>query len=328
MTPEQVQSWARHTHGSALYARLAGVIADSPELMRVLNQIPNRPRPNVLLAVVHYLLMDGLGPELARFYPSLTDEPLHPEGVGPFFTEFVLDNEPVIVALAATRYTQTNECRRCVALLPAIWASGFDRFHLIDIGTSAGLNLAVDRYRYRWDGLQWGPVAGVTLETELRGRPPNPRAIEVLTRTGLDLKPVDPTDQRERRWLDALIWPEHSERRARLRAALDVVSSVDTRLVAGSATETLGPTLDTLPPGEPAVVMHSFVFNQLTGGQREVVSSLLAKAGERRPLHRVSFELLDDNDEWARLGVDDGSGLVEIGQGHPHGEWLELYALP
>lgn len=144
-----IREWATHAHGSPLYGVLCAVVADSDELLRILNRILNRPYPNVFFAAVHYLLMKGDGPELAGFYPSLTDDPEPLAAVGRPFREFVVSREEEIIELGRTRHTQTNGCRRCVALLPAIWRSGLSRFHLVDLGTSAGLNLLVDLYHYR-----------------------------------------------------------------------------------------------------------------------------------------------------------------------------------
>ncbi len=62
--------------------------------------------------------------------------------------------------------------------------------------------------------------------------------------------------------------------------------------------------------------------------QRETLYSSMAEEGERRPLSRVSFEVLAAGDEWVTLSVDRGAGLAQIGQAHPHGEWIELYARP
>jgi len=328
VTPDYLRSWGRHTRSSPLYGELVEVIAGSEELLRVINRIPHRPPPNVLFAAVQFLLMDGAGPELATFFPSLSDDPLPIEGVGPVFTEFVVANEEEIVEIGNTRYTQTNECRRCVALLPGIWASDLDRFHLIDMGTSAGLNLAVDRYRYRWGDTEWGPESEVMLETEVRGRPPQPRPIEILSRTGLDLHPVDAGDPTERRWLEALIWPEHHERRGRLQAALALAASLEMTMLPGSAIDTLGPALEALPDGDAAVVMHSFALNQLRSNDGDAITRILERAREHRPVHRVSLEIVIEDDEWARLSVDTGSGLIEIGRCHPHGDWVELYARP
>lgn len=328
VTAEYMRDWARHAHGSPLYAELCEVVARSPEMLRIVSRIENRPPPNVFFAAVHYLLMKGGDSDLARFYPSLVDDPLSPEHVGGPFREFVTAREETIVELGRTRFTQTNECRRCVALLPAIWATGFSRFHLIDVGASAGLNLHVDRYRYRWDGVEWGVDSAVYLETESRGKAPVPADIEVMSRTGLDLNPIDPNDPEDRLWLEALVWPEHGERRQRLQTALEMASEVPVDMVTGSALDTLGPVLDGLPAGEPAMVMNSFTLNQFTPEERGQFARILAHARERRPVARVFFEHMRSEDAWHTIGIDMAPGEAVLGQGHPHGEWVEFYARP
>ena len=191
-----------------------------------------------------------------------------------------------------------------------------------------GLNLCLDRYHYRWGDLTWGGDSPVELTTENRGAPVVPREIELLSRTGLDLHPVDPGDEEDRRWLEALIWPEHRERRTRLRAALQVASTIDVDLVPGDALELLGPTVDGLPEGEAVVVMHSFTLNQLHPSTRERVGEIVDECRALRPVHRISMEALDPEDPAAALGVDGGGGLEVVGRAQPHGEWLELYARP
>jgi hypothetical protein len=323
-----MREWATHAHGSPLYVQLCEVVVNSEELLRIVNRVDSPPRQNVFFAAVHSLLMRGDGPELARFYPSLTDDPEPLGEAGGPFEEFVVSHEGEIVDLGKTRYTQTNECRRCVALLPAIWITGVSRFHLVDLGASAGLNLLIDRYRYRWNGIGWGPDSPVTLSTELRGGEPVPREIELLSRIGLDLNPIEPGDTEGRLWLEALVWPEHQERRERLRAALEFVSTVDIRFVAGSALETLGEVLDGLPDGEPAVVVNSFALNQFTQGARDDIARIVDRHRQRRQIFRVAFEHRARADRWPTVSIDVGSGEYVVGHGHPHGEWLDLYARP
>ena len=328
VTPDYMRAWGTHAHGSPLYRHLVEVIAEDHELIRVINRIEHRPPPNVLFAAVQYLLMKGADPDLASFYASLTDDPEPSAEVDATFAGFVLSHEEEIVEIGHTRYTQTNECRRCVVLLPGVMEAPFHRFHLIDLGTSTGLNLAIDRYHYRWDDLEWGPKSSVVLEAESRGVNPRLHDIEVLSRIGLDLNPVDPTEPDQRMWLDALIWPEHASRRERLREALGLVRGIPIQMVAGDALVTLADVLAGLPAGEPAVVMNSFVLMQFTVEQREQLEEIVGSARTGRPIHRVSMEVLIKADSWARLSVDDGSGMREVGQAHPHGEWVELYARP
>jgi hypothetical protein len=230
VTAEQIRTWGRHAQSSPLYARLVEVVAGDPGLLKIINQVEHQPRPNMLFAAVHYLLMAGMDHPLSRFYASLVTEPESPEEVDAVFRDFVITHESEIVEIGRTRYTQTNECRRCVALVPALWEAPFDAFHLVELGSAAGLNLAFDRYRYRWGDLEWGPDSPVLLEAESRGETPRPRDVGVLSRTGIDVQPVDPGDPDQRLWLQALIWPEHHERRRRLAAALEAAAGVDVEL--------------------------------------------------------------------------------------------------
>lgn len=328
MTPEELRTWIRFGSSSPLYEKLVETIAEDPELLDVMNRIEHLPEPNLLLAGVQYLLMKDPSVALASHYPSL-GERSGPEGeLDALFREFVLSHAKELIEIGNTRYTQTNECRRCAVLLPLVWRTPLTRFHLVDVGASAGLNLQLDRYRYAWSELEWGPSSAVRLETENRGEAIHPRDIEIRGRTGLDLHPVNAALDDERLWLQALIWPEHFERRERLRAALDLAAEHPVDMIGGDALETISPILDSLPHGEPVVVMHSFALAQLDGEGRDLFRELLQDQRAKRPIHQIGFEAIGRIDGAASLTIDDGSGQVEVGLAHPHGEWVELYARP
>ena len=327
MTPDKIRYWGQFLYDSPLYEELVSVVAESVDLLEIVGSIDNRPRPNIFFAAVQFLLFDEPEHPLTAFYESMNSEPAEPEEVGSAFTDFVLEHRLEIENLGRTRWTQTNECRRCALLLPAIWAGALGEFHLVDVGTSAGLNLAIDRYAYQWGETVWGD-SPLLLSTEGRGVAPEPKGVEVLSRTGLDLNPIDTSDPIERRWLDALIWPGHRERRQRLRLAIDIANAVPKDLVAGDALITLEEVLSELPAGEPTVVMHSFVMNQLDDAQRRSFSNVIDEARSNRTIHRVGVEHLRVEQQWSDVLLDVGEGLESIGLAHHHAEWLELYARP
>lgn len=186
----------------------------------------------------------------------------------------------------------------------------------------------IDRYRYRWNGLEWGSASPIVLDCALRGRAPSPQPIEVMSRIGLDLNPLDPADPDDRMWVESLIWPGQTDRRRRLQSAIEMYRRETVDLIAGDATETVGIALDRLPGELPVVVMHSFALNQFDWDQRHAVDEEISKAREQRMVWRVSLELLDWDDDAATLTVDDGSGPPVIGKAQPHGEWLDLYTRP
>ena len=325
VTPAGVRRWITFAHGSPHYHHLAELIASDPQLMQVLNRIEHTPNINVLLAGVQFLMKRGAGADLAGYYPNFAAQPFPVEGVDSAFKRFVLDHEEQLVEIGLTRYTQTNECRRCVALLAGVWETALDQFHLIDVGCSAGLNLALDKYGYRWSDVVWRGDASLTLESELRGSTPAIRDIELLSRTGLDLNPIDPADPDDRLWLWSLIWPEQHSRRARLVAALELLEDCPIEFIRGDATRSLDQVLERLPEDEAAIVMNSFAMNQFSPEMRKDLEATVERHRAKREIYRLSFEVYNSRNEWASLQLDDGSGFEIVGQAHIHGEWLELY---
>ena len=326
MTPDEVRDFGRHFSSSPLYQHLIRYLAGEPALMETVNRIAHVPQVNLLLGAVHYLLLARhRDSELARFYATLSVEPDDPTSAGPYFADFVMANADDIVELGSTRYTQTNEVRRCTTLVPGIAAAVDERpFHLLDIGTSAGLTLAFDRYRYRWDGVSWGS-GDLILDCELRGGHPQlPERFDVMSRHGLDLNIVDPADHDDRRWLQALVWPEHRDRFLRLERALDIAAGVWIERIEGDALETLPQVIDSLPPGDEVVVMHSYAVNQFDSPARQRLNAILDKARAGRPLHRVGLEYWTEGHPWAELRIDDGVEERSLAWAHPHGEWLDL----
>ena len=91
---------------------------------------------------------------------------------------------------------------------------------LIEVGASAGLCLLYDSWRYHYTGSRvdrWvGPTKSpLTLSCFTTGDVPVPQEVPAIVwLAGLDLNPIDAADPDARRWLQALIWPEHHERNA------------------------------------------------------------------------------------------------------------------
>ena len=107
-----------------LYQALATGIADDAALAALLMAAPPRQRQPVLLfASVHYLLLLGRDDAgLRAHYPNLTSTPACSDPV-PALRRFCALHRDELVALLATRSTQTNEIGRCSLLLPALGSS-------------------------------------------------------------------------------------------------------------------------------------------------------------------------------------------------------------
>jgi hypothetical protein len=57
----------------------------------------------------------------------------------------------------------------------------------------------------------------------------------VVHREGIDLNPLDVTDPSDRAWLDALVWPEQTDRLELVRAASDMVAADKPVITSGDA---------------------------------------------------------------------------------------------
>ena len=177
------------------------------------------------------------------------------------------------------------------------------------------------------DGVIWRGARSpaVNLRGENRGADFPLHEIEVLSRIGLDLDPIDPGDIDSRIWLDALIWPEQVERRQRLRAALDLVAGIEIHLRQGDALETLPRVLSGLPDWR-AGGGHGRLLPQPASP-----SGRAADRADRRegPLQREVFPGLDGaTRRRRRVGKAGGSRRNAADRGrpsaHPHGEWVEI----
>ncbi len=251
---------ARETRGvSPAYERLALAVSRDDEVLSLLGGLPPAKRqPNLLFGVVRFL--GGPVADPAAFH------------------DYVVTNWPAIGAQLRTRATQTNEAGRCAILLPVLAALP-QPLALLDVGASAGLCLYPDRYRYRYGDHQIG-ARGPLLDCAATGLAPPAGLPEVVWRAGLDLNPLDVTDPADLAWLEALIWPEHSHRRARLRAAAALAAAEPPLLVRGDLVDDLPALAAQAPADATLVVFHTSVLYQVPAPRREAfIASVRALPG-------------------------------------------------
>ena len=229
--------------GATIYPAICRGVADDARVLSLLDGAPlPQRRPLLLLAAVHFLLLSGVEHPLAAFYDTVatvrgtTAATAPPAGaVAAAFADFCEVHRAEVERIVATRSTQTNEVGRCTALLPGLchiasshgWT---EPLSLLDLGTSAGLNLLFDDYAYTYRAAQGDAVrtagttgSAVALECSVRGDLallPALRLPAMAERVGLDLSPLDPRSDDDAQWLLACQWPDNPGRFGRLRAAL------------------------------------------------------------------------------------------------------------
>lgn len=302
---EQFQRFAKYEckNSSKLYEELSYQIAEDAELLDIAATIPTgQPKPNLLFASVQYLLFEMDEP-LKDYYPTFTNNPLPAEEAFLPFKQFVLKYEQLLKELFQTKLVQTNEVRRCAYLYPML-AEIFEEHKqplaLIEIGTSAGLQLGVDQYNYSYNDEisvtnSKTPVIisskniGASLSNAIYTK------LKVKTRIGVDLNPIDLKDENELRWLQALIWPEHHERKELLKAAANVVTQLPLQLVRGDGIAKLEELCELIPEDEMIVVFHTHVANQIPKEGRQQLVEKLKNISIKRPLYHCYNNMFDPN---------------------------------
>lgn len=341
---------------SPLYARLsAGAANDSVaiQLLATAHDEQQR-RPNLLFAAVHDLLLDGLVHPLAMYYPSLGGTRPPDQHAVDLLTEFLREHRRALTARITRRATQTNEVGRCAALWPALCTTVGTQGHpvtLVELGSSAGLLLHLDRYSYRISGVTHDTARNdspVTVSTRAVGETPPPTCsdVRITRRIGIDQSPLDPHNADDARWLAACVWPEHTTRLQQLRAAIEVARNHDdVDIRPGDLVAHLPGVLDDVDPAASLVVMHSATLAYLTASSRKQVDAVLAAVGATRDVTVISFEgtftepllsLDRRHGEPAPAGERFLLGATIwirgvghdrlLARAHPHGRWIQWAA--
>ncbi len=326
--------------GSAVYTAYSFGVSEDSQLLELCSQIdPAQPAPNILFASVQDLLLENPSASseaerLCAFYPAISGRPIPEESAWEAFRSFCLAHADALGPNLRSGRTQTCVVNRCAVVLPALGAlprvvAEKGRVALLEIGPSAGLNLRLDQYRYEYgDGLAWGdPTARPRLVCETRGRlaPPMPERLEVVSRRGLDLNPIDLDDPAEIRWLRALIWPEHSERAKTMDEALARAKAIPAEIEKGDATRDVAAHVDRLPMDAARVLFATHVFYQIPSKGRRAILDGIAAASLEKPVDFVLMESTGEGDSRVESFHFEGgqrTGHTVFARADSHGRWI------
>jgi hypothetical protein len=322
--------------GSPMYDELFELVATDVEADGVFATIlsghendPSREAvPLRLVGGLHRLVLDGRAPALRRWYPS-TGGNWDAEAAWP---EILLTaaNHTDALRSALGQPPQTNEVGRSAALIGSLLrinrGFGFP-VRLFEIGSSAGLNLRPDHYRYHYAGGQWGPVdSPVTIDDAWHGQLPPDGAVRIVERHGYDIAPVDVTGTDGEMTALSYVWPDQSARLDRLRGAIAVARNVPARLVRQTAADAVGSL--TLADGALTVLWHSITWQYLSDEERAAIRDGIKALGEqadaRSPFAHLTLEPARDGPGTpikflVRARSWPGGELEILGECHPHG---------
>jgi len=277
--------------GSPLYGDLLEQAADDllaggPVADVLRGHLDTRPSSVIALRMLggaHALALSGRAPELARWYPSaggIADtESGSPRAWAALRQTLAEHADEVREWLGSP--PQTNEVGRAAALIGGLLyltAMAALPLRLVEVGASAGLNLRADLFCVPGDSGRYGdPRSPVVLSHGWQAAAPPEGTIEVVSRTGGDLAPIDPATPQGQLTLTAYVWPDQAERLARLRGACEIAGRVPADLRAESATATMART--ELADGTWTVVWHSIFRQYLDEAQRGELAAAVERLG-------------------------------------------------
>ena len=316
-------------------ALLAAVASDQPGTL--LDRVRNwqgaplaDALPLRLAGGIHALQLSGTAPQLAPIYRGevADDTAIIADVIRQFEAQLLpwLDGPP-----------QTNEAGRSSNFVAAmLWLAerGLPpAFDCLEIGSSAGINLMIDRYAYDLAAVLVGPEdAAMRFSPHWMGPPPPARKISFASLKGCDVAPVDLTDPAQALRLKAYIWPEHAIRFERMEAAIAAATARPPNLVRANAADFVEAELARPQPrGVTRVLMHSIVWQYVPEAQQSRVTQAMEAAGARAtaeaPLAWIALEAnrTVHRHELRLRYWPGGEGKTLLARAHAHGaeiEWL------
>jgi len=289
-----------------------------------------------LLAAAHRLVLSRRAPGLAVHYPTVggtapTDDAGRAAMADALISAFAA--HPGVVAESLERIPQTNETGRAQPLrgaLARVSAAHSQPIRLHELAASAGLNL-------RADAMPWAHVPMTT-------------PVEIVERSGCDLRPLDVNRAEDRLTLASYIWGDDLARFERLRSAFVLATRIPATVRPMSAGEYLTMLAHADPvPGRTLVIWHSATWFYLDRSARVEMRSAIRKLANRAtpstPVVHVSWEWKRDSPNperpfalvgrsWPAAGAwapwRPGTA-VQLGSGSAHGmpmRWTEPKPLP
>jgi hypothetical protein len=300
---------------------------------------PSDPHKDALAlrscGAIHALARSGRDPDLRAAYPPA------PTDVDQLWSAIAaaITREDAFLTAFLDSPPQTNEVARSALILGgALHAAARTGLplSLYEIGASASLNLAFDKYRYDLgNGNAWGDAgAPLTIRSEWRGTlPPLDAPLAVVSRAGCDRNPLDAANPTDADRLMAYIWPDQLYRLERTEAALKLAAAEGRKAERIDAADWVEREFSKpQPSGTCRFLFHTIVFQYLPPEGQARIEAALSAAGasatDDTPVAHFTFET-DYNPDGHNVGAPmtlriwPGGETLNLGRGDYHGRWAE-----
>ncbi len=284
---------------------------------------PTSSADNVTLRMaggLHALARSGIDPALAAAYRdennidrAVADALVaHDDYLLPW-----LDNAP-----------QTNEVGRAAIVMAGLHVAAARYpfpIELLELGSSAGLVLNLNHYRYDLGGLDTGNLDSPLLLTpEWKGTPPPGAEVKIIERHGVDLNPIDLSSTGAAERLTAYVWPDQLKRLAIAETAIRLAQAAPPPIEQGDAASwTEARLAKPQKDGVMRILFHTIAFQYFPEEQKQRIRAAVAKAGaeasKTRPFGWLSFEFVEESKACElRLTLYPDGEERHLADAHPH----------
>ena len=298
---------------AALCRALADMLDETTATGRRILSWQGDPREDALslrlCGGLHALVLSGTDEELSAAYPPAA---LDAAALARILPGAITRNDAALGRALASA-PQTNEIARSAMLLPGFLAvAARNRLaarHLRD-RLECRAEPVVRRFSYEFGGCRWGDQAApVQMTPDVRGdnAPPLAGTIEVIGRTGSDIRPIDIAAPAERLRLRSYVWADQALRLARLDAAIGLAEANPFALERADAADFVQRKFRGQEAGTARVLFHSIMWQYLPDTAKQAITSILLKAGAtatpETPIAWLRMEPLDTRDPHATLSL-------------------------
>jgi hypothetical protein len=288
--------------GSPFFGALLRMAADAYEhdaaLRELLDRHAHRSRIGLRLGgAAHFRALRGQAPDIAAHYPSTGGD----GDVDAAWRAVLADIHANVSTYDRLfeRQVQTNEVARAMPVLGAMLALAQATrmpLRIFEIGSSAGLVLNFDRYRYSGEGWTWGdPASPAQLRNRIASGVPLylDAPLQVIERRGCDLNPLDPANADDADTLLGFIWPDQRERFARLRAAIEIARRHPVEIASGDGIA-WSRAMAIPSDGAATVLLHTVMTEHMPAADlqslADAIDELARQAAPSRPFAWVRME--------------------------------------
>ncbi|MEK5079979.1 DUF2332 domain-containing protein [Solibacillus sp. FSL W7-1436] len=312
-------------NNSPLYEYWCERIITNEQLLHLIMHIPEtQPKPNLFFGSVQYLSAQKETP-LKRIFENPYEVNL--EESFQLLIGFCTQHSDELLHLFQTKSVQTNEVQRASYLYPIFSEIAEEAklpLSLLEIGTSAGLLLNLDGYRYEIE--QEPPISfgnensPLTLFAKNYGTPiTSVKSLNIVHRFGIDLNIIDLQDSDEYLWLKSLIWPEQIIRKENLAKAMVIHRQYSKLLLTGDFRNLIPPLFENHElQNSQIIIFHTHVANQFSATLKSELLVLLQQLSYIHSIYHIYNNMYDKDlhVDFIDAGITRTVKILENTDGH------------